>query len=244
MAFESAIFRPERGTYDADEVRAHLEALPYTFLDPVGGEKYHLSGTASEARQARRARLADPSRFPYGILVELRPDGVLVDQAPLLDALARARAFVGWLLSQGTWRVETERGDQGVVTNLDALYPEDLPELDSLDDPLVSPPPHGVLWTWREGKDEVWLHDSGAWKVVRAGGSREGRDPKTLSPLLQRLDGLDPDEIDGGAADPAETASLSRETPEEEASVYYDRRTPPAELVPVVALLEEWRDTH
>jgi hypothetical protein len=244
MAFESAMFRPAQGSFDAEAVRAHLGALPHAFLDPVEGKKYHLSGSAAEAQHNRRARLADPRRFPYGVLVEVRPDGVLIDQAPMPDALAQARAFVGWLLSQGAWRAETEYGDQGLVTELQRLYPDALPDPDSLvDDPLISPPPHGVLWTWREGDDEVWLHDSGAWRVIRAGQPRSGKlSEDALARWLSATDGLDPDEIDGDADDASQTASLSRESPEEEASVYYDRRRPPEAIAPALTQLASLRD--
>ncbi|HHN73686.1 MAG TPA: hypothetical protein ENK10_00500, partial [Acidobacteria bacterium] len=100
MSFESALLTPER-PYDLDRVRTHLAGLPYAFVDPHGSGVFHLSGTAAAARHAADQRRADPDRFPPGVLVTLRPDGVLVDQRPLPDAQARGREFVAWLLQMG-----------------------------------------------------------------------------------------------------------------------------------------------
>lgn len=244
MAFESAMFRPVEGSYDADAVRAHLDALPYAFVDPVEGRKYHLSGSIAEAQAHRRARLADPSRFPYGVLVELQPEGVLIDQAPLRDALARGRQLVQWLYARGHWRVQTEHGDLGADPSLERLYPEELPDPDTLDsDPFTSPPPSGVLWSWRDGDSELLLHDSGALRLEGAAERRQGKlSPEALARWEALADGVDPDAIDGDAQDPEQTASLSRETPEEEASLYYDRQRVPAEVQPLIEALQSWRD--
>lgn len=243
MAFESALFRPSSGSYDRDAVIAHLRALPYAFLDPIGGVKFHLSATISEAHRNRAARIADPSRFPYGVLVELRPDGVLIDQANIRDALARGRQFVLWLMGQGRWSVVTERGDLGVLTGPDALYPEPLPDPASLvDDLLSSPPPFGILWTWRDGADTLQIHESGRLRLERQGHPPiEGQLTEDATERWRVLaEPIDPDMIDGDADDPEQTASLYRETPDEDASLYYDRRRIPDEVAPVLELLGIW----
>jgi hypothetical protein len=244
MAFESALFRPTTGSYDRAAVTAHLDALPHAFRDPIAGVKFHLSGTSASARANREARVRDPSRFPYGVLVELRPEGVLVDQAPIGDALARARALVSWLLEQGSFTVETELGKPRPV-DINELYPDPLPDLDTLlDDLFSSPPLLGVLWTWREG-DIVWQLSQGRhWRLERPGLPPQlGQLSPADAAAWQKLSAaLDPDAIDAGASDdPAEIASLTRESPDEEAVLYYDRRHPPAEVADALSALAHWR---
>lgn len=122
------------------------------------------------------------------------------------------------------------------------LYPEPLPDPDTLlDDLFSSPPPFGTLWTWRDGSSVVQLHDSGALRLERSSANVLACQLSVAATerWCALVCGLDLDAIDGAADDPEHTSSLSRETPEEEASLYYDRRRLPAEVVSALGWLEE-----
>src|SRR3954469_18269740 len=98
MMVESIFLYPLESSFVVTAVEAYLAQQPDGLLDPLGSGSYLLCGTPELVEYLRARRLADPSRFPYAVLVTVKPECINVFQqyGDELE-LVSARSFVNWL---------------------------------------------------------------------------------------------------------------------------------------------------
>lgn len=120
---------PVEGTFDVAQIEAYLAQKPDVEPDPLGTGAFMVCGVPEAKELCREERLADPSRFPYVVLVTVKPEEVNVFQQYGDDyRLRSAREIVRWVLDHYKVRIEddlmkdwTERvAKEGV----DVLYPK------------------------------------------------------------------------------------------------------------------------
>lgn len=78
MNNEEFVLRSTTGAIDRDAISAWLASKDYAFLDPIEGRAWHLSAGKDEMQRSRAARLAHPSQFPSGVIVQVSPDAISV----------------------------------------------------------------------------------------------------------------------------------------------------------------------
>ena len=127
----SVFLYPIEGSLDVASIERFLAQQPDVLLDPLGTGIYLVCGVPEAKEIFRDQRLADPSEFPYVVLVTVKPEWVNVFQEyGDEDRLRSARNIVRWVIEHNHCRIEdeyredwTERiAQQGVG----ALYPEQL----------------------------------------------------------------------------------------------------------------------
>ncbi len=128
----SVFISPATGSFDVEAVNRHLEAKPDVFLDPLGTPTYVLCGGTEAVEVRRNKRIERPDRFPYAVLVRVKPDEINVFQeyGDKYD-LRSARDFVRWLLEQQPCTIQDEYSADWTERvrreGVDVLYP---PRLD------------------------------------------------------------------------------------------------------------------
>ncbi len=102
------LIRPVEGSFDDDVIKARIEAIPYTALDPIQGVEYLIADSDDALVDALERRREDPRRFPTDvILVSAVPEAVSIgyraaDPEP-------ARGLVLWLRQRYEVRILDER---------------------------------------------------------------------------------------------------------------------------------------
>ena len=100
---------PTGDGFDVDPVKRYLEAKPDVFLDPLGTPTYIVCGVAEAVELCRDERIEEPDRFPYAVLVVVKPDVINVVQEYGDEyELRSARDFVCWLIEQQPCLVKDE----------------------------------------------------------------------------------------------------------------------------------------
>jgi hypothetical protein len=127
----SVFLYPVNGSLDVASIEHFLAQQPDVLLDPLGTGTYIVCGTPEAKGWLSKERLANPSEFPYAVLVTVNPDHVNIFQEYGDKVKLRsARDIVRWIIDHGQYRIEdeyyndwTERvAQQGVGV----LYPERL----------------------------------------------------------------------------------------------------------------------
>jgi hypothetical protein len=125
----SVFLYPVSGVLNATAIERFLSRQPDVLLDPLGTDTYIVCGVPEAKKTIFSERMADQSRFPYAVLVTVKPECVNVFQEHGdEDGLRSARNIVQWILAHERCRVQdgyyedwTERvAQQGA----DVLYPE------------------------------------------------------------------------------------------------------------------------
>jgi hypothetical protein len=95
----SVFLYPIDDGFDVEAVKRHLDAMPDVFLDPLGTLTYIVCGVPEAVEACRDERIAEPDRFPYSVLVTVKPDVIKVVQEYGDEyELRSARIFVGWVI--------------------------------------------------------------------------------------------------------------------------------------------------
>lgn len=105
----SVFFTPVAGSFDLESIKHYFEAKRDVFLDPLGTPTYIVCGVPEAVELSRERRLEEPDRFPYAVLVRVKPDEINVFQeyGDKYD-LRSARDFVRWLLEQQPCTIQDE----------------------------------------------------------------------------------------------------------------------------------------
>ena len=128
----SVFLYPVDGGVDVAAVESFVAKQPDVLLDPVGSGIYMVCGVPAAKKEYRKRRLADPSRFPYVVLVTIKPEHVNVFQEYGDEARLRsARTIVRWVIEHSRFRIEDEYGkdwtEEVAQRGIGVLYPERLP---------------------------------------------------------------------------------------------------------------------
>jgi len=105
----SVFLYPTNDGFDVDPVKRYLEAMPDVFLDPLGTPTYIVCGVPEAVEICRDARIEEPDRFPYSVLVIVKPDVINVVQEYGDEyELRSARDFVRWVIERQPCLVKDE----------------------------------------------------------------------------------------------------------------------------------------
>jgi hypothetical protein len=106
----SVFLHPIGAGFDVDAVKRYLEAMPDVFLDPLGTPTYVVCGVPEAVEHCRAARIKEPDRFPYSVLVTtIQPDVINVFQEYGDEyGLRSARDFVRWVIERQPCLVKDE----------------------------------------------------------------------------------------------------------------------------------------
>jgi hypothetical protein len=103
MGFAELELVPASGM-DLAAIEAHLRATPHAFVDPYDPACWFLCEDEPSKVALLQARLADPTRRPYALLLLLEAERLwLIGEFADADELAVGRRLVAWLLSTGAW---------------------------------------------------------------------------------------------------------------------------------------------
>lgn len=103
-------------------------------LDPAGTDTYMVCGIPEAKKHLRDRRLADPSRFPYTVLITVDSDEVRVTQEyGDEDNLRSARDFVRWMVEHFRCRIADDHGtdwtERIAKEGANVLYPANVAAL-------------------------------------------------------------------------------------------------------------------
>ncbi|MEH1868673.1 MAG: hypothetical protein V7K69_27260 [Nostoc sp.] len=250
MLFETLILRPSSGTVDVKSVSAWLDALPYSFLDPIEGNYWHLSATPRLMALNKQTRIGNPNKFPPGILVAVAPDEVYLAAQADADDLARGLEFVQWLVANGRWMATVDGVDIGVIDDPCLLFPAGLPDpLLLIDDPTILPITTGKLVTWSSESDgelrTFAIHSSDRWRYETSKRTLQGRlSPNAIAAWNAAMEAINPDDPElPDHPDPATAVSMDIDTPEGSDWAYFDTVAPPAAYLPIVEMIARWTNS-
>lgn len=111
----SVILSPldEEETFDVEPIERYLAYKNDVLLDPAGTDTYLVCGLPEAKKGYHQARLADPSQFPYVVLITVSPDEVVVAQEfGDEDELRSARDFVRWMVENHRVRIVDDMGNE------------------------------------------------------------------------------------------------------------------------------------
>ena len=74
------VLSPSQGCFDTRRIKEFLESQPDVFGDPHGTDAFVISGLPEATWSKLEKHLKDAMRFPYGALVFVAPDKILVNQ--------------------------------------------------------------------------------------------------------------------------------------------------------------------
>ena len=98
-------------SFDTEKFRRWLDVRDDTLIDPNGSEIYMVCGLPETVEFMRRRRVEDPSRFPYQVLIYVKPNEINIDQEYGDDAQLRtAREFVKTVIEETGCEVLDEYG--------------------------------------------------------------------------------------------------------------------------------------
>ena len=128
---DSVFLYPAENGLDVTSIERFLAQQPDVLLDPLGTGTYLVCGVPEAKDLYRDERIANPSEFPYVVLVTVKPERMNVYQEwGDEDGLRSAREIVRWVIEHNRCRIQdeyykdwTERvAQQGVGV----LYPKQL----------------------------------------------------------------------------------------------------------------------
>lgn len=231
VIYEELKLRPSSGAIDHDAITAWLAAKDYAFLDPIGGEVWHLSATKQEMEVSRRERIAKPDRLPDGVFVRLLPDHVSVNAYWATFAEARALELIRWLVSEGEWFVQRDQSPFEPLGDPARLFPEGTGELDCTVGDLTE----GVRYTWEAAGRSCIVHSSGQWRVADFRGQLSPSALAEWSAAVANAGEL----IEYVHPDTA-TATFGIEDESGLERAWLDATDVPTPLRPIAALVEKW----
>ena len=252
MDFEVIAVRPVSGTVDVAAVARWLDAQPFVFKDPIEDQTWHLSATRGEMKMHREQRIADPGRFPLGLVVTVSPQVVGLGGPVDSGVLARAYQFLAWLAGDREWTVMIDWGPVEPLGDPRRLFPAVLPDLVTLDDAgLVDSLADGSRVRWddqrvTDARVVLIVHSSGRWRLARgvlAKGPRvmAGRlTPAALDAWLHAI--AEVDTQDPALAFAHRNPNLTVEFPEDSEPDYLeiDPAAPPPHCEALVAMVTRW----
>ena len=124
----SIFLYPVNGSMDVASIERFLVQQPDVVLDPLGSGTYIVCGVPAAKELACAERRANPTEFPYAVLVTVKPEHVNVfqeygDKTELLSA----RNIVQWILDHQQCRIEDEYSrdwtERVAQQGADVLYP-------------------------------------------------------------------------------------------------------------------------
>lgn len=203
------LLRPATGDVDVNAVEHRLAVTPGAFRDPVHPATWILPLHPREIDDLRSARIDRPHEWPLEVArvtlssscVEIIPD----------YSTGRARQFVTWLLSHGTWILEVGGESIGPVCEPSDIYADATwQDPDVSADPTENPPRTGfavVLNRYREVSggslsEELVVHSSGIMSYLQLHPVEDGAKtyrcltPELLQSWLQLLRPLLAGEVD------------------------------------------------
>lgn len=238
MIYEELKIRPASGAIDSNAITAWLASKDYAFLDPIGGETWHLSATKSEMEYSRRQRIENPMQMPGGVFILLLPDHISVNAHRAGNAEGRALEFIQWLVSKGDWTVQRDQAPFEPIGDPARLFPEGTGEPDY----LFADVTEGVRHTWESAGRSFIVHSSGQWALVDDDGrwrgelSACGMDEWDTAVSIASHNGELVDFVDPDIA----TGDFSIEEPKRLERAYFDAANIPDPLKPLAALVQRW----
>jgi hypothetical protein len=238
---------------DVTEIEKHLEALPWAWRDPVHGKSFFIAGTIRESRSALQERLDNPMMYPpSGVVVTVNKQRIAVSHGGFVQAMARAREFVSWLLDIGMWCAHWDWSatSSAPLCSATELYPDPLPDpSDLFDDAHESPVLVGTLTSWHASGRALSVHSYGPVRL-RQYVSDTWIDGFLAWDQLERFNraaSFNPGKLGFMATNPKTRVVLARETPEGECIATFDNwRIPPAatplseEVTYLIFAMENW----
>ena len=127
----SIFLRPTLGSFDIQRFQQWLEDRQDTLLDPLGSGIYMICGLPQAVEYARQERVSEPSRFPYDVLVTIKPEEINVFQEyGNEEKLRSAREFVKTVIEETGCEVLDEYGTSWTERvrqeGVGVLYPANL----------------------------------------------------------------------------------------------------------------------
>lgn len=128
---DSVFLYPIEGSLDASAIEVFLAQQPDVLPDPLGTGTYLVCGIPEVKELIREQRLANPSEFPYVVLVAVSLERVNIYQKwGDEDGLRSARNITRWILEHNRCRVMDEYYDDWTERvaqrGVETLYPESL----------------------------------------------------------------------------------------------------------------------
>jgi hypothetical protein len=127
----SVFLYPVNGCHDVASIEQFLAQRADVLLDPLGTGTYIVCGVPEAKEWLSEQRRANPSEFPYAVLVTVKPDHVNVFQEYGDKAKLRsARDIVRWILEREQYRIGDEYSNDWTERvaqhGVNVLYPERL----------------------------------------------------------------------------------------------------------------------
>lgn len=128
---DSIFIYPMDGSLDVSSIELFLAQQPDVLLDPLGTRTYLVCGLPEAKNILRDKRIANPSEFPYTVLVTVTSERVNIFQEyGNKEELRSARHIVKWILEHEHCRVQDEYSkdwtEQVAQQGVGVLYPERL----------------------------------------------------------------------------------------------------------------------
>src|SRR5678809_1211027 len=128
---DSIFLYPIDGSFDVASIERFLTQQSDVLLDPLGTETYLVCGGPEAKEVLRDKRIANPSEFPYTVLVSVKPECVNVFQEYGDKAeLRSARNIVRWVIEHNRCRIQDEYyrdwTERVAQEGVGVLYPERL----------------------------------------------------------------------------------------------------------------------
>jgi hypothetical protein len=117
-----------RAAFDTERFRNWLGSRSDTLIDPLGSSTFMVGGSSEVAEYLREKRTADPSQFPYCVLISINPEEISVNQeyGDSLKLLI-AREFVKMVIEETGCQVFDEYGKDWTERvrreGIEVLYP-------------------------------------------------------------------------------------------------------------------------
>jgi hypothetical protein len=110
---EMLVVSPVAGAFDVKEIAARIAATGFSFRDATEPSRFVISSDAASRDRFLARRRADPERgFPRTLMVDARPDAVLVwPVAGFAPLRALSEDFLAWLTTTHECRVESDDGE-------------------------------------------------------------------------------------------------------------------------------------
>lgn len=128
---DSIFLYPIDGSLDVASIERFLILQSDVLLDPLGTGIYLVCGVPEAKEVLCDKRIANPSEFPYTVLVTVKPECVNVFQEyGDKDELLSARNIVRWVIEHNRCRIQdeyyTDWTERVAQQGVGVLYPERL----------------------------------------------------------------------------------------------------------------------
>lgn len=131
MANNITLSPVDEDSFDVEAIEKYLAYRNDVMLDPAGTDTYIVCGVPEAKKDLRNRRLADPSRFPYAVLITVGFSKVQVAQEYGDEAKLRsARDFVRWMVEHFRCEIEDTYGtdwtERVAKEGVNVLYPKQI----------------------------------------------------------------------------------------------------------------------